>query len=345
MGREQEVNGWNGQDSAIQALQKLYVQALRQGAGTREDLTRDLDLPPSAAAPAFERLLALGLLEPRRNCPDTYEQRLLDVAEARATAPLHEALHEAQQRVDAVAQEFAALREARESAREIQNRSDITLRIDASDIDPLLQETAKGCRTEVLTAQPGGPRPVDVLGQAQERDTSMLDRGVSMRTIYQHSARFSPATEAYASRLSEVGAEVRTLDILFPRLIVFDRRIAFIPVHQGPGALRIRHQGVVSFLVSVFEMAWQAASPFASAYESRREGFVVSDTQRAISRLLLVEEKDAAIARRLGISERSCRQHIAKLMIQLGARNRTHLGFLLASELREDAHDAPLRES
>ncbi|MET9356590.1 helix-turn-helix transcriptional regulator [Streptomyces sp. NPDC006617] len=345
MGREQEVNGWNGQEPAIQALQTLYIRTLRQGAGTREDLTRDVDLPPSAAAPAFERLLALGLLEPRQDSPGTYEQRLLDVAEARATAPLHEALHEAQQRIDTVVQEFAALREAQESAREITNRPDVTLRIDASDIDPLLEETAKECRAEVLTAQPGGPRPVDILGQAQERDTSMLDRGVSMRTIYQHSARFSPATEAYASRLSEVGAEIRTLDILFPRLIVFDRRIAFIPVHEGSGALRIRHQGVVSFLVSVFEMAWQAASPFASAYESRREGFVVSDTQRAISRLLLVEEKDAAIARRLGISERSCRQHVAKLMVQLGARNRTHLGFLLASALHEEPGSAPLHDA
>jgi DNA-binding CsgD family transcriptional regulator len=164
----------------------------------------------------------------------------------------------------------------------------------------------------------------------------MLEQGVRMRTIYQHSARFNPATEAYVERLVAGGAEVRTLHTLFPRLIVFDRRTAFLPAHDGPGALRIRHQGVVEFLVSTFETAWHTAAPFASAYETRRQGFVISDMQRAIARLLLEEPKDAAIARQLGISERSCRQHIAKLMTQLGANNRTHLGFLLASTIGEE---------
>ncbi|WP_250404492.1 LuxR C-terminal-related transcriptional regulator [Streptomyces cellostaticus] len=312
------------------AMQRLYVEALRQGARTREELTGAVDLPPSVTAQAFERLLALGVLEPRNDRSDVYDQRLLNVAEARAVAPLRKALHDVERRMDTVTEEFGALREAHEAAGE-EHRPDRMFEVDARDINPMLEETAKECRTEVLTAQPGGPRPVDVLSQAQDRDIAMLERGVAMRTIYQHSARFSPATEAYAARLGEAGAEVRTLDILFPRLIVFDRRVAFIPA-SGAGALCIRHAGVVSFLVSVFEMAWQAASPFASAYESRREGFVVSDVQQAISRLLLVEEKDAAIARRLGISERSCRQHVSKLMAQLGARNRTHLGFLLARE-------------
>ncbi|MEU2900464.1 helix-turn-helix transcriptional regulator [Streptomyces sp. NPDC001273] len=320
-------------------MQQLYTEALRQGSGTRANLTGDADLPPSAVVPAFERLLALGVLEPRQDRSGTYDQRLLDVAEARVIAGLRQALHEAQTRIDTATEEFAALREAQDAVQRTEQRADTTLEIGVDDIDLLLEETAKECRREVLTAQPGGPRPVNVLGQAQERDIAMLERGVTMRTIYQHSARFNPATEAYAARLGGVGADIRTLDILFPRLIIFDRRVAFIPMHKGPGALCVRRQGLVSFLVSVFDMVWQAASPFTSAYESRREGFVVSDTQRAISRLLLVEEKDAAIARRLGISERSCRQHIAKLMVQLGARNRTHLGFLLASELQEEGHD------
>ncbi|WP_200260244.1 helix-turn-helix transcriptional regulator [Streptomyces sp. HSG2] len=338
MQSKQEINGENGPESMVQAMQRLYAEALRQGAGSREELVRDLDLPQSAAIQAFERLLALGLLEPRQDCPDIYDQRLLEAAEARAITPLRQALHDAQTRVDTVMEEFAALREAHEATRDY--RSDDVLQVGAHDIDPMLEEAAKECRSEVLTAQPGGPRPVNILSQAQERDFAMLERGVSMRTIYQHSARFSPATEAYAARLVESGAEIRTLDTLFPRLIIFDQRIAFVPTRKGPGALCVRHQGVVSFFIGVFEMAWQGASPFASAYESRREGIVISDMQRAITRLLLVEDKDAAIARRLGISERSCRQHIAKLMAQLGARNRTHLGFLLASELRdEDSHD------
>jgi DNA-binding CsgD family transcriptional regulator/sugar-specific transcriptional regulator TrmB len=327
-----EVNSESGPDAATNALQLLYAAALRQGASTREELVRGLDLPRVAVDDAFERLGQLGLLEPHLDRPGVYEPRLLESAEVRVITPLQRALQEAQTRVDAMRGEFAALREVQAAGAD---RGDV-LAVDARDVNPMLEEEAQSCRTEVLTAQPGGPRPVKVLSGAQSRDLAMLEQGVRMRTIYQHSARFNPATEAYVERLVAGGAEVRTLHTLFPRLIVFDRRTAFLPAHDGPGALRIRHQGVVEFLVSTFETAWHTAAPFASAYETRRQGFVISDMQRAIARLLLEEPKDAAIARQLGISERSCRQHIAKLMTQLGANNRTHLGFLLASTIGEE---------
>ncbi|MGW5972771.1 LuxR C-terminal-related transcriptional regulator [Streptomyces sp. NPDC055186] len=329
MTSKHEVNNESGPDAATRALQLLYAGALRQGASTREELVRGLNLPSTAVDDAFERLGELGLLEPCPDRPGVYEPRLLESAEVRVVAPLQRALREAQTQVDAVRGEFAALREVQAAGA---GRGDV-LTVDTRDVNPMLEEEAQNCRTEVLTAQPGGPRPVKVLSRAQSRDLAMLEQGVRMRTIYQHSARFNPATEAYVERLVAGGAEVRTLHTLFPRLIVFDRRTAFLPAHDGPGALRIRHQGVVTFLVSTFETAWHTAAPFASAYETRREGFVISDMQQAIARLLLEESKDAAIARQLGISERSCRQHIAKLMTQLGANNRTHLGFLLASAI------------
>lgn len=334
MAREQAEGHNNGQTPLILAMQRLYAEALRQGPTTREELAGKVGLPHPVTAEAFERLVALELLEPGGPRSDVYDRRLLEVAEARTLAPLRRAVDDAERRLVTAAGEFGALREAQAAAEEAGHRESAAVEVRAHDVDPMLETAAKDCRTEVLTAQPGGPRPVHALTQAQERDTAMLERGVVMRTIYQHSARFSSSTEAYAARLSEAGAEIRTLDLLFSRLIIFDRRVAFIPARE-PGAVLIRHRDVVSYLVDVFQLAWQAASPFESAYKSRRNGFVVPDVQKAISRLLLIEEKDAAIARRLGISERSCRQHIASLMAQLGARNRTHLGFLLAGELYE----------
>jgi DNA-binding CsgD family transcriptional regulator/sugar-specific transcriptional regulator TrmB len=333
MASKPRVNSESGPEVTNRALQLLYAAALRQGPSTREELVRNLGLPRAAADDAFERLAELGLLESHPDRSEVYEARLLESAEVRVVTRLRRDVHEAQAQMDAVRGEFAALREVQAGGA---HRGDV-LAVDARDVDAMLEEEAQNCRTEVLTAQPGGPRPVKVLGRAQSRDLAMLEQGVRMRTIYQHSARFSSATEAYVERLIADGAEVRTLHTLFPRLIVFDRRTAFLPAQDGPGALRTRHPGVVAFLVSTFETAWHTAAPFASAYETRRQGFIISDMQKAIARLLLEETKDAAIARQLGISERSCRQHIAKLMTQLGANNRTHLGFLLASEIgRED---------
>jgi DNA-binding CsgD family transcriptional regulator/sugar-specific transcriptional regulator TrmB len=337
MPSKHEVNDENGLDPVTRAMQKVYAVALYKGISSREELIGDLDLPRTVIDQAFDRLAELGLLDPAPDRPGMYDRRPVEAAEARTVPPLRRALRDVQQRIDAALGEFAALREVQEAARE----SGGLLTIDAQDVNAVLEEEAMECRMEVLTAQPGGPRPVSVLGEAQDRDAAMIERGVHMRTIYQHSARFDPATTTFIEQLVERGAEVRTLHTLFPRLIVFDRRTAFMPAHDGPGALRIRHQDLVSFLVSTFETAWRVATPFASAYETLRDGFVVSDMQRAIARLLLEEPKDSAVARRLGISERSCRQHIAKLMTQLGAHNRTHLGFLLASTLREDdAHTA-----
>ena len=55
------------------------------------------------------------------------------------------------------------------------------------------------------------------------------DAGVTMRTLYQHSARRQVATNKYVAAVTAEGAQVRTLDEFFNRLIVVDRRIAIVP--------------------------------------------------------------------------------------------------------------------
>ncbi|MFJ1709353.1 LuxR C-terminal-related transcriptional regulator [Kitasatospora sp. NPDC088346] len=227
----------------------------------------------------------------------------------------------------------------------------LVLLTDPREITSALEVAARSCEREVLTAQPGGPRTPEVLEQALPRDTAMLARGVRMQTIYQHSARFSGPTQAYVERVTALGSEVRTLDEFFRRLLIVDRRTAFIPdVENDAGAVLIRHPAVVAFLADSFERVWASALPFTSAHESRTDKSISSAMQRSIARLMLTEDKDSAIARRLGIGERTCRTHIAKMMQQLGARNRTHLGYLLAAAepqlleaLSEDAPTGPAR--
>ena len=62
--------------------------------------------------------------------------------------------------------------------------------------------------------------------------------------LYQHSARRSAMTHKYVAPVTGRGAEVRTLDEFFNRLIVVDRTLAVIPSQRGldvgpgdPGAL------------------------------------------------------------------------------------------------------------
>ena len=52
---------------------------------------------------------------------------------------------------------------------------------------------------KLLTAQPEGRRKASTLAVAEERDIRALERGVRMRTLYQHPARHSPPTREYVA--------------------------------------------------------------------------------------------------------------------------------------------------
>ncbi|MDN5893279.1 MAG: LuxR family transcriptional regulator, partial [Nocardioides sp.] len=105
----------------------------------------------------------------------------------------------------------------------------ITRLVGPDQIERFLADVVPHAQAELLTAQPQAGRSAATLKIASERDVSALQRGVSMRTIYQHAARRSRATRAYVARVTEHGGEVRTLDEFFNRLIVVDREVAVIP--------------------------------------------------------------------------------------------------------------------
>ena len=93
---------------------------------------------------------------------------------------------------------------------------------------------------ELLTAQPQDKRGIEELPEVVAREVAAIERGVSMRTLYQHAARRSSPPDKYVAAVTAAGAEVRTLDEFFNRLIVFDRRVAIVPSHEGvSGAMAI----------------------------------------------------------------------------------------------------------
>ncbi|MFJ6696465.1 helix-turn-helix transcriptional regulator [Streptomyces sp. NPDC091272] len=187
------------------------------------------------------------------------------------------------------------------------------------------------CRSEVLTIQPGGGRSEDTLHLAVQRGQLMTGRGVRMRTLYQHTARHSHGTLAYAEIMAEGRVEIRTLEELIERLMIFDRKVAFLPASDDREvALEIRHPGLVEYLANVFEQFWHRAVPLVEpvTYEPTPTG--ISGVQRSIAKLLIDGYVDEAIARRLGMNVRTCRAHIAKLAASLGSGSRAQLGYLIA---------------
>ena len=111
---------------------------------------------------------------------------------------------------------------------------------DPATVNARLQDVVAGARTEILAAQPGGPRSRDLLEVAVARDSAALDRGVELRTVYRDTVRDHPVTAEYARTMSaRTGgrpARYATLVGDFERMIIVDRQQAFVSDHIVAGA-------------------------------------------------------------------------------------------------------------
>ncbi|MGW2619511.1 LuxR C-terminal-related transcriptional regulator [Streptomyces sp. NPDC001500] len=200
----------------------------------------------------------------------------------------------------------------------------------------LLSEAAANSSREVVCMQPGSGWQPEELAEAQARDFQLLGRGVRMRVLYQHAARFDTPTREYAGKLIDSGAEVRTAGALFGKIFIFDRTAAYIPAGgEGGGAVVVQEPSIIEFLYSCFEQVWGTAKEFDTR---RAEIDVISgDMKKEIVKMLISGAKDEAIARRLGVSVRTCRKHIGQVMQMFGATSRFQFGYLVKeANLEED---------
>ncbi|MFD4376638.1 hypothetical protein [Streptomyces sp. NPDC058486] len=318
----------------------LYIHLLRHGPTTTAALAKALDLPAEHIRKATDelsdhRLLAGSPDDPGAGwhtiSPYTAAAELIGPEENRLRRRLKD-LERTRARLDSLAPLYEdARRGGRDSAavETVASRDRVML---------LIADAAARCTEEVLTVQPGGGRPAGHLERALPRDLEMLRRGVRLRTLYQHTARYSPGTQEYVRAVIEEGAEVRTLGELFGKMVVFDRALAFLPVWDNPdAAVVLREPSAVAFLCSVFTHVWNLAEPFSTSYTTTTS----VQLHDSIAARLITGAKDEQIARKLGMSLRTCRRHIAQLMEDLGAESRFQAGYLLA--LRAQAPPNPPR--
>lgn len=186
---------------------------------------------------------------------------------------------------------------------------------------------------ELLTAQPLGRRTSSYLALAEDRDMQALDRGVRMRTLYQHSARHSPPTREYVAEMVKRGGQVRTLDEFFRRLIVVDRKVAVVPASDDHVvAIAIHDKSLIAYLVDIFDRSWERAQPF-NLSGNQVERNIAEDVRQLTIRLLVEGHSDPASAKRLGVSTRTYAGYIAALKDEYGVQTRFQLGYAMGAEL------------
>jgi DNA-binding CsgD family transcriptional regulator/sugar-specific transcriptional regulator TrmB len=195
-----------------------------------------------------------------------------------------------------------------------------------------LEILAAGLESECMSVMPGGAQSPGSLQASQPLDQAAIERGVSLLTLYQDSARNDAATHTYAQWLTELGGQVRTAPVLPPRMLIFDRKIAMVPLdpsNSRVGALCTSEPGLVVSLTSVFEQAWATAVPL-GAQVAVDEATGLSASDRELLRLLASGLTDEAAGRRLGVSSRTVRRQMAALMEKLEAASRFEAGLKAA---------------
>ena len=205
---------------------------------------------------------------------------------------------------------------------------------DQSAIANVLMHFADRCQQELLSVAPGRLPTTRIDGRTRIANFYSLRRGIKTRALYQHTALRDRATRSYLYELAENGAKIRFASSVPGRSLVVDREVALLPiptVEDGRHGLAVvREPNVVAWVIATFEQLWAEASPLEEVIHHERDETELDQTRAAILRLMAEGEKDEAISRRLSISVRTCRRHIADYMAQVGATSRFQAGVIAA---------------
>jgi hypothetical protein len=204
----------------------------------------------------------------------------------------------------------------------------------AAAINACVEELASSAKAEIASAQPGWTRTPEALDQALAKTEACLAKGVRVRTIYQHAARFNEPMKQYVREVSDLGGEFRTVaDSHFDRMVIVDRRIAVISTARDhASATVISDLGVVGFLIDLYERAWSHGKPFNVTGPRTASTEVVPEIRTRIKELLMAGHSGVYIARRVGLRKRAYDNHVAAIKSELGASNLVQLGVFLAEQ-------------
>ncbi|WP_395296032.1 LuxR C-terminal-related transcriptional regulator [Kitasatospora hibisci] len=325
-------------------------------------------LPPTALgqgwderrlAAATAELLGLGLLQPAAATPSAGDGGGTGAAGSHAVVSVDTAVRQLLLDTDAqVAALVEALRRARDSVDRLhtgylplqhRRHTGTTLELvhGPDRIAALLEDSARGARTEALSLRPGQDLSGPALAGKLARERLALAHGAALRTIYPAAALRRPAVLAHVRELAAAGARIRVAHSLPLWLIAVDARLAILPAPgsgssgsgpgSGPGegdcateeqaAVVVREPALVALVAELFEYFWSAAWTPPELISGATD---VTDRHNEVLKMLAAGLTDAAIARKLEVSERTVRRLVADLTADLGAESRFQAGVYAA---------------
>ncbi|AUG81626.1 hypothetical protein CFP65_7019 [Kitasatospora sp. MMS16-BH015] len=208
---------------------------------------------------------------------------------------------------------------------------------DPAAVAALLTALATEGGAEVSWLRPTSPEPSPLASQLG-RHLPELPCGIRIRAVLDGTEEAARTARLLAARPGAQEADLRTSPELAQELLLVDDRIALLP-QAGAGLAVLREPTAIRLARLLFQAAWSAALPLptgeaaqepgqetAGAPDLDREALTEDPVRLQTLQLLAAGAKDEAIARRTGVSLRTCRRHVAAILLALDANSRFQAG-------------------
>ncbi|MFG2671341.1 LuxR C-terminal-related transcriptional regulator [Streptomyces sp. NPDC048445] len=191
------------------------------------------------------------------------------------------------------------------------------------EMNARIGDALRDASSEMLTAQPGAPvdRDPAVQRMGMDRVLDLVDRGLSVKSIYTAAVREHTQTRGHLAAITRAGAEVATLQETFPRMVIIDRTHLFIDNHvmaaERDSGWHVFDRAGVAWAHVVYQQLWARAEGW---QEGRTSDGVLTERQKMILRALDEGEPQQRIGPRLSLSERTVTKEIAAARSAVGAK-------------------------
>lgn len=307
--------------------QSVYRYAVSSPGWTIEEASEALGLTTRSIQGAIRELVERCLLVQANENQHSYTAVSPDVALAELVDPDERALLDLRSRIGAKRRELAGLVPIfAEASRQVSTDASVEVLENPEQVLRILIEYARSASESVLMARPGQGATADTQEESIQKDVDLLQQGIERRTLYHSSLRDHMPTRKAIEIVTAAGGQFRTLPHIPLRAVIFDHKVAVVPRARDSrdrAGLVVRDPDIVQMFVYMFEFAWELGEPFLTKDPAPGQ---LTSTQRSILRALASGHPDEVIARRMGISVRTCRRHIAKMLEDLGAESRFQAG-------------------
>jgi len=280
--------------------EQLYRALLARPEATTTDLVTHTGWPAARVARHLRSLLSLGLASRTPGRPARYTPAVPEAAVELLALRKQAAIVQARLGASVLTQEFQAARQT----------GPFTVIRGVEAIAQRHYQAQQSAQSEVLILD---KPPYAVLPIEPRRAI-----GVTYRTIYDMAALMDPA-ELAAAR--SAGTTCRMLRDVPLKLVVADRRTGLLQT-GGDVVVELGPSTLLDALLRLFELLWQQAT---SLSPEPAEGPLTAEDQQLLA-LAAAGLTDQAIARRLGVAQRTVERRMQRILKALDATTRFQAG-------------------